>query len=612
MSHTYKNTIQAVTKRFDICVVTLYCGCLLTMFCLLWSAQNSQASTIFELEAGQNVAFESLLEVRDLTSNTSLFRQENAPFVLVRTINNKDKNLVLLFVHPLWQMLTASYFILFNFLFALAVVLTRVSFMKSLEVKLASIRKLENWAALTRIHGKLQPIEQQDDVSETIQSIIEQLHQVRSYQNKSEQLIRERVLLDSETGIGNREFFTNRLEALLREEECRGAILLICFNEFDVMQALYGQQHALSFIEDGICLCRKRLAKQSNYFIARRSESELAILIPGIYVAETEKLASKLLTSLTNLVVPIGINQDEFVHIGISMFQSGHQAYKLMSEADMALRNAQLQGPNQWFMYDKDEIATENAKGSLRWRTMLTRAIERNSFVIFFQPVIASDTNDILHHEVLTKVRDSQGKLISARVFLPMAKKCGLAPQVDMLVFEQVCRLLSYEGKKHDVCSLNIAIDSLLNEDFLQTVFIKLAQMPNIAQQLIIEVSEYHLVRHLNQLREVLAFLSELNIAILADKVGQYVVNNDYLHTCPINTIKLHKSMVYQIENKIENQVYIQSLATSCSQTNIAIYALGVESQQEWKTLKQLGVKGGQGHFFTEPVAQVAQAIELP
>lgn len=304
--------------------------------------------------------------------------------------------------------------------------------------------------------------------------------------------------------------------------------------------------------------------------------------------------------------------------MGVVCFTGDNQAYKVMAEADMALRNAQLQGPSQWFMYDSGEVATETAIGSLRWRTFLERAIEKNAFVIFFQPVIASQSDQILHHEVLSKVRDSKGQLISARVFLPMAQKCGLSIKIDLLVFEQVCRLLQYEGnlqhshKQPDACSLNLSIDALLNEQFVETIVSKLAQMPDIANRLIIEISEYHLVTHLNKLAPVLDMLDKLGVKILADKVGQYVVSTDYLRDCPISYIKLHRSIVYLVHEKMENQVFIQSLKARCLQHNVNIYALGVESKEEWRTLIHLGVSGGQGHFFTEPVAQMANAIVLP
>ena len=75
--------------------------------------------------------------------------------------------------------------------------------------------------------------------------------------------------------------------------------------------------------------------------------------------------------------------------------------------------------------------------------------------------------------------------------------------------------------------------------------------------------------------------------------------------------MKLHRSIVLDIDKKTENQVFIQSLKTLAAAKSIAVYALGVERKAEWRTLLQLDVKGGQGHFFTEPVAQVAKAIHL-
>ena len=113
------------------------------------------------------------------------------------------------------------------------------------------------------------------------------------------------------------------------------------------------------------------------------------------------------------------------------------------------------------------------------------------------------------------------------------------------------------------------------------------------------------------QLKPILTFFDELGIKILADKVGQYVVNTDYIDQCPVSFIKLHRSLVHQIQVKLENQIYIQSLTSHCQLNGVSLYALGVENKQEWQTLVKLGVTGGQGHFFTEPVAQMADAIEL-
>ena len=101
-------------------------------------------------------------------------------------------------------------------------------------------------------------------------------------------------------------------------------------------------------------------------------------------------------------------------------------------------------------------------------------------------------------------------------------------------------------------------------------------------------------------------------VKLLADKVGQHIVSAHYLKTSPISLIKLHRSIVLNIHERPENQVFIQSVKTLCDQQHVAIYALGVEKIEEWQTLIRLGINGGQGHFFTEPVEQVAKAIHLP
>jgi RNase E specificity factor CsrD len=181
--------------------------------------------------------------------------------------------------------------------------------------------------------------------------------------------------------------------------------------------------------------------------------------------------------------------------------------------------------------------------------------------------------------------------------------------QIDLLILIQVCRMLRAKKAQQNKCSINVSIDSLLSAGFAERFLSILSSFPEVKGQLMIEISEYQLVNHLSKLQATLAALSTAGVKIIADKVGQYVVSAHYINIYPIYAMKLHRSIVIDIDKKIENQVFIQSLRTLAAAKNIPVYALGVEKQAEWRALLQLGVKGGQGHFFTEPVAQVAQAI---
>jgi len=477
---------------------------------------------------------------------------------------------------------------------------------------LAEVQQLESWANVSKIRGEYQLLTAHEPISEAIAELQKQLHDAKYRDSHFDRLVRANALLDIETGIGNHEFFNNRLEALLKEEDVQGAVYFIQFSECELVQSLYGHQQALLLFDNLINSVKHRLQHFANYFIARRGEFELALVVPGIFLSDTEKLAERLLKSISTVPLPVGINDESFVHIGVGYFSHAQTAYQIKAETDMALRSAQLQGPSQWFMYDIGEVENTNAKGSLRWRTFLTKAIENNAFVIFLQPVIDSEEGAVLHHEVLSKVRDVDGSLISARVFLPMAQKCGLAQTIDLLIFEQVCRLLTYDQGHSDDCSLNLSIESLLSSDFIEKFINILNKHTDIAPRIIVEVSEYRLVNHLEALKPVLTLLKQHGIKLLADKVGQYVVSAHYLKECPISYIKLHRSVVLDIDKKSENQMIVQSLKAMIEPYHIDIYALGVESIDEWRMLIRLGIDGGQGHYFTEPVAQVAKAIRLP
>lgn len=476
----------------------------------------------------------------------------------------------------------------------------------------SKLNALENWANLSKIRGELVKPEYDDVISKQIIEIQSQLVSASNKDTHFDQVLRQNVLLDAETGIGNREYFSNRIAAFLKEEDVQGAVFIVHLNELSIVESLYGRQQKILLIESVITAIKRRLKNVGNYFIARRSSSELAILLPYVFIRESEKIADILVNAVAKLPLPIGINNEDFIHVGISYFSQAEKPYQIMAEADMALRTAQLQGPSQWFMFDVGEIEQQGAKGALRWRTFLEKAINTNAFVIFFQPVISSKKDRILHHEVLTKVRDTNGSLISARVFLPMAQKSGVIKQIDLIVFEQVCRILSYEANIDDDCSLNLSVESLTCENFLSKVKDKLEKYPGVANKLIIELSEYQIVNHINEILPSLNKLNGMGVRLLIDKVGQYIVSAEYLKRCHISYLKLHRSIVLDINNKTENQIFIQSLKTMAQSYNVEVYAAGIETYEEWYSLVRLGVQGGQGHLFTEPVEQVAKAIHLP
>ncbi|MFT5755763.1 MAG: RNase E specificity factor CsrD [Alteromonadaceae bacterium] len=502
---------------------------------------------------------------------------------------------------------SSSLFWLFVICYIITALSIRQLFFKKLSQYLKPFQQLEQWASLSTSQSEAFVLatalqNNKDNISQAILILLEQLQQTHNSDNQYTQKIRENILLDSDTGIGNRQFFSNRLEALLKHDSVQGAVFIIQFMDGNIENTNEHSQSS-SYVERLITAIQYRLKSKSQYFIARQSEFELALLLPGIYLSDTEKLANRLLSNLMAVSLPKVLNNEVLIHIGISYFSEKHKPYQIMAEADMALRSAQLQGPSQWFMYDQGEIARERVRGSLSWRTFLAKVIKQRKLMTFLQPVMASNSKDVLHYETLSKLTDDDGSLISARIFIPMARKCALIQALDLLACEKLLQVMLTRTEKN-YYSINLSIESLLSEQFINDFLDKIAIKPELAELLIIEVSEYHLVSNLVELLPIFEKITAKGIKLLADKVGQYVVNANYLKTCPISYIKLHRSIVLNIDEKLENQVFIQSLNALCIFYHVEIYALGIESPQEWKTLLRLGVTGGQGHYFSEAIAQ--------
>ena len=610
-----KQQEKITLKALFLSIITLYIFVCLFSIIAVYQTQNNQHNTLEALKLNDQ-------QLHNLASAPVMYSSVIGKLVMKKQVNSRllpitNSRWYLSFLSPFTIVFYSPLFWLFTLVTLISGLILYNRFKQQIAISIRPIKKLENWANLSIIQGFSNRIDIDHSLKETY-AITSAIHQLQQQINDSitsetewDQNIRSSALLDQYTRIGNRAYFDNRLQAFLKEEDVQGAVLLIQFKEIELVHNLHGYQQALSLLLTLIQVTKQRLQGQPSYFLARHSDYELSLLLPNFFVQEVEQLADRLLKNFQAVVKPIGINQEEFVHIGISYFNNAQLPYQIMSEADMALRSAQLQGPSQWFMFEAGELEVVKAKGSLKWRTFLSAAIKRNGFVIFFQPVIASDSAEILHHEVLSKVRDKNGALINARVFIPMAKKCGLTMQIDLLILEQVCRVLSHEPDQQYSCSINISLDSLLSVGFTDK-FIAISQrFPAVKGKLLIEISEYQLVSNITELAPALEQLNNAGMKIIADKVGQYVVSANYINIYPIYAMKLHRSIVLDIDKKTENQVFIQSLKTLVAAKSIAVYALGVERKAEWRTLLQLDIKGGQGHFFTEPVAQVAKAIHL-
>ncbi len=154
-------------------------------------------------------------------------------------------------------------------------------------------------------------------------------------------------------------------------------------------------------------------------------------------------------------------------------------------------------------------------------------------------------------------------------------------------------------GDGREVLSVNVCADSLRQRAFMLWLRDALLQTPrSVLNRLQFEVSEGPLVKHFDSVRPTLRMVRALGCPVVVDQAGRSVVSTHYIKEIQPKYIKLHRSLVRDIHQRPENQLYVRSMLGACDPTPTQVLAVGVESQAEWKVLLQLGVQGGQGRLL--------------
>ncbi|RVT45961.1 EAL domain-containing protein [Rheinheimera sediminis] len=469
------------------------------------------------------------------------------------------------------------------------------------------LQQLEQQTLQLMTHLDL-PFHQDTNPATQLQRVVLKLQNWQKRDSEIRQLVRVQGLVDHELAIGNRVFFESRLNHYLTEsgEAERGAVFLIQLSHPETnLSNLVKLQRLKGCVE----LITELAAVWPEAVMARLADNDLALLLPGLTGKEAEQFGDRMAQVLSQANFFAECQDFDLIHIGFVLYQQGQSSYQLMAEADMALKTAQLQGPNAAFGFNDPQ--KPKIKGSVWWRTELHNALKQNRFLLGFQPVFSWQDDDVLQHEVLVRLASSDGDKLAAALFLPMAANCGLVSAIDQYVLLKVAKLGETEALEHCRCSVNLSTQSVLDEAWWHWLQQQVNNGSIVAADLALEFHEHHLMKHYKSLKPKLLQLQQWGFELIVDHVGLSLDATPYTDELPIRMLKIHPAVVRGIDHQLEQQLFIRGLLASCVGKDIKVIATGVEQEQEWQCLKKLGVVGAQGYYFSQPLARLIAQNQL-
>jgi len=430
-------------------------------------------------------------------------------------------------------------------------------------------------------------------VVEAMNRMVGKVKMIFSDQEKTLGLYQKLLYIDDVTGLGNRQYFMTELERAQSEESMfHGSLVVIKVHYLDDIHDHYGYKKSDTVLQTLANILNDSMEQKISEGCARLGNDEFALLISDGEKTVVEYLEAIFEHFKTSAIV-VEVNNQVSLTAGISNVSVGHGASKILAESDFALTQAAEAG-----MYSiKEKLSTNLAlpQGKMQWRSCLEESISAGKLFLVKQKVLSSD-GVAIHQEVFARLKNEDGQIVPAGIFMPMANILGLGEDVDHAVFQLVKEL---SKKPDDVpIAINLAVSVFSHADALVEFNQLLQFFQQSSTELCVEASHNIIEHYPIMCAEVADSVRKAGHTFGIDNLN-IGYSMEILQAVRPSYVKINSRTLYDMAMG-DIPAGFQALLTLTKTMDIRLIAVGVESQEVYDYLQQLGVMTMQGNFLSE------------
>ena len=413
---------------------------------------------------------------------------------------------------------------------------------------------------------------------------------------------------DPLTGLFNRRRFVDELDKLLADSagaRRRGALFFVDLDQFKYINDTCGHPAGDRLIKS----VAQRLLRLigTDGIVARFGGDEFAILLPDVTRREARQVADRILDGMRQLS---HVEDDNIIHvhcsIGATMIRGVQSTPDdLIAQADIACREAKSSGRNRVEFYKVSKRENEQMTADVGWMRKLREAIDKDQFVLRFQPVVHIETGETTHHEVLLRLAVEDGELASPDAFLPAAVRFGLMAEIDALVIRQA--ITAQKRYRQNYAALKLAVNLSANafetDDLAGYIAATLKEHDVAAADISFEITENLAVRHLSHVEKQVEALRALGCEVALDDFGKGYSSLGYLQQLSFDYIKIDGSFIRNIVRNPVDRKMVRLIAEIGREAGMKTVAEYVQSGPAFSLLGELGVDYAQGYYVGKPSA---------
>lgn len=425
--------------------------------------------------------------------------------------------------------------------------------------------------------------------------------------------IRHLAYHDTLTGLPNRLLFIDRMDQAISRairESNRFALIFIDIDHFKMINDSMG--HAAGDVLLTTVTSRLTSALRRTDTISRLGGDEFTVIVENINEPEDAGLVANSL--LEALAKPILIDEREVRisgSIGIALYPDDGTSFgNLLKNADAAMYRAKDLGRNMFQFYAAE--MSEAVMHRLDMEGHLRNALERQEFILHYQPKFDLKNGSCCGMEALVRWEHPQHGLIPPDEFIPLAEETGLIVQLGEWVLRTACMQLAKwqsEGYAIDNISINVSARQIRDENFpdlVEKIIIETCVNPVNVE---IELTESALVENYDKARDLLIRFNDMGLKIALDDFGTGYASMSYLKAFPIDTVKIDRSFVSGLPGNREDMAIVRAISSLTETLDLSLVAEGVENEQQLQFLKHIYCPQAQGYFWSRPLT--ASQFEL-
>ncbi|GKW54166.1 hypothetical protein NCCP2140_32190 [Pseudoalteromonas sp. NCCP-2140] len=424
---------------------------------------------------------------------------------------------------------------------------------------------------------------------------------------------------DSVTGLSNRAIFIESLEKAINACNDTYPSLLIIFIDIDNFKKINDSLgHTIGDVLLKEVACRLTDSLNSGFTIARLGADEFAVLVPPyLYSGQTvffaKKTADIVLQQFKTPFMLDGFETSLSACCGLAIYpDNAYNCEYLMRSANSALNHAKKMGRNTYQFFDKDRHTLDPTE--LTKESALFKAITNNEFELYFQPKFDAQHNQLYGFEALVRWPQEDGSVINPDEFIPLAEQNGAIIPLTQLLMEQLLNQLA-QWRKQNISFGNVAINiSALHfqqSSLIETLIDNLAKFDVPAHCLELEITESAMMDNPEFAEQQMKRIKSIGVHIALDDFGTGHSSLSYLKRFPIDTLKIDKSFVKDIDKNDQDRNITATIVRLAKYLDINVVAEGVETEEQAYMLHIMGCHFQQGYYYCKPLKanQVSEFI---